>query len=200
LSDDRGSPAGFRYRVVRDLSRPGFADIALVRETPGGEAESHGLLARLRHRDQEDAALVLHHRVFKPMLELAAMEAYAAQLELAAEHGNDGTLGCFVQTRQTEDGTVDVTLWERWFDGSRLHCEQLAERAFDAGDDDAVVASSEFLAEIQAWAQDRNDEREAQQIDDAAQEQDRSERASERAENARQLAAILASHGGRPQA
>ena len=132
MSEDRGSPAGFRYRVVRDLSRPGFTDVALVRETPVGDAGSHGLLARLRHRDRQDDARVVHHRAFKPMLELSAMEAYAAQLELAAEHGNNGTLGCFVDTQETEDGTVEVTLWERWFDGSRLRCEQLAERAFDA--------------------------------------------------------------------
>lgn len=196
---ERGSLAGDRYRVVRDLSRPGFVDVALVRETPVGEAQSHGLLARLRHRDRRADALVLHHRAFKPMLDLAAMEAYAAQLERAAEHGNDGTLGCFVDTQQCEDATVQVTLWERWFDGSRLRCEKLAEQAFDAGDEDAVVASAEFLAELQAWAQDRNDERDAQQTDEAAREQDRAERASERADNASQLAAILASHSGRPQ-
>jgi hypothetical protein len=128
------------------------------------------------------------------MLQLAAMETYAAQLERAAQHGNDGTLGCFVACEQGDDGTVRVKLWERWFDGRRLRCEQLAGREFDASDDDAVVASSEFLAELQAWAQDRNDERETQRLEDAVDEQDRAERASERAEAASQLAEILASH------
>jgi hypothetical protein len=190
---DGGSQTGYRYRVVRDLSRPGFADVALVRDT-----EHRTRFRRLRHRDASDAA-VLHHRAFRPMLELAAMEAYAAQLELTAEHGNAGTLGCFVQTAEGDDGTVRVILWERWFDGHRLHCEMLAGRRFDASDDQALVASSEFLTEVQAWAQERNDERELQQIDDALREQDQVQRASERAEAATQLAQILASHNaGRP--
>jgi hypothetical protein len=55
------------------------------------------------------------------------------------------------------------------------------------------VDSSEFLAELQAWAEQRNDEREASCLDAAAEETTRTERSIERAAAADQLARILAS-------
>jgi hypothetical protein len=178
----------YQYRVVRDIGGPSYADVALVRFPA-----PHGVLEHLLHREHRDA-LVLAHRTFRPMFELTEMEAYATQLERAAKHGNEGTLGCFVDTDQRDGGVVRVALYERWFDGRRLQCERLATRDFDAADPDALVASSEFLTELQAWASDRNDERETAYIEAAVQDSDRAERATEREDAARQLAEILAAH------
>ncbi len=122
------------------------------------------------------------------------MEAYAAQLESAATHGNDGTLGCFVDTKQRDDGTVRVALYERWFDGQRLRCEELACRDFDATEPDAVASSAEFLTELQSWAAERNEQQEVDYLEAAAQDRDRVDRATERSDAARELAQILASH------
>jgi hypothetical protein len=128
------------------------------------------------------------------MWELAEMEAYAAQLERAATHANEGTFGCFVSTEQRDDGIVRVALYERWFDGHRLRLDELASRDFDASEPDVVAASAEFLTELQAWATERNEQREVDYIEASATERDRAERAAERAEAARELAQILKSH------
>jgi hypothetical protein len=128
------------------------------------------------------------------MFDLAEMEAYAAQLERAAAHGNDGTLGCFVTTGQQDGGIVRVSLYERWLEGQRLRCERLAQRDFDASAPDAIVASAEFLTELQAWAADRNDERDSRSVAMAEEDRARTERANEQADSAKQLAEILQSH------
>ncbi|MGZ6569505.1 MAG: hypothetical protein ACXVHJ_00340 [Solirubrobacteraceae bacterium] len=174
--------------MVRDVGGPGYADVALVRFPA-----PHGVVERLLHRERRDG-VVLAHRTFRPMFDLTEMEAYAAQLERAAEHGNEGTLGCFVETEQRDDGIVRVALYERWFDGRQLRCEQLALRDFDAAEPDAVVVSAEFLTELQAWAADRNEQREDGYIDAAVDDRDRAERAAERDDAARQLAEILEAH------
>ena len=178
----------YHYTVVRELRGPGRADVALVRSS-----DPHRALRRLLHKPPSDAVVVVH-RTFRPMFELAEMEAYAAQLERAATHGNEGTLGCFVDTKQRENGTVQVALYERWFDGQRLRCEELACRDFDATEADAVVSSAEFLTELQSWAADRNEQQEVDYLEAAAQDRDRVERATERSDAARELAQILASH------
>jgi hypothetical protein len=178
-------PARYHYGVVRDTGRPGYTDVALIRcATP------HGVVDHLLHHERRDA-IVLHHRTFRPMLELAELEAYAAQLERAAEHGNGGTLGCFVETENRDDGVVRVTLYDRWFDGQRLRCEQLAGRDFDSTADNAVVDSSEFLAEVRDWAERRNDERDASYRDAATEDAARAERSVERAAAAAELDRIL---------
>ena len=59
---------------------------------------------------------------------------------------------------------------------------------------DALVASTEFLTELQAWAADRNEQREDGYIEAVVGEQDRAERAAERDDAARQLAEILKAH------
>jgi hypothetical protein len=181
-----GSEPRYHYSVVRDVARPGYADVALIRSS-----EPHGVMEHLRHRERRDV-VVLHHRTFRPLLELAQLETYAAQLERTAGHANNGTLGCFVETQQRADGIVRIALYERWFDGEHLHCEQLASRDFDASHDSAVVASAEFLAELREWAERRNDERHASELDAAAEDAARVQRASERSEAAAQLARILA--------
>lgn len=126
----------------------------------------HGVIERLLHQERRDA-IVLAHRTNRPMFE---------------------------DTDRRDDGMVRVALYERWFDGRRLRCERLAVRDFDATEPDALVASTEFLTELQGWAADRNDEREDGYIEAALQESDRAERATERDDAARQLAEILAAH------
>jgi hypothetical protein len=122
------------------------------------------------------------------------LERYAAELERAARHGNDGTLGCFVDTR-TRDSMVEVRLYERWFDGSHLRCDELASRSFDPDDDGALVASAEFVAELEVWAEQRNDAREASYLEARVEDAARDERALEHASAANELAQILARHG-----
>jgi|SRR3984885_3438370 hypothetical protein len=178
----------YHYSVVRELDGPGRADVALVRSS-----DQHGALERLLRKPRGDAVVVAH-RTFRPMFELSKMEAYAAQLERAATHGNEGTLGCFVNTKQSENGTVQVALYERWFDGQRLRCEELACRDFDATEPDAVASSAEFLTELQSWAADRNEQQEVGYLEAAVLDRDRAERATERSDAARELAQILASH------
>jgi hypothetical protein len=182
-----GPEPRYHYSVVRDLGGPSYADVALIRSSG-----PHGVLDQLLQRDRRDT-VVLHHRTFRPKFELLALEAYAARLERTAEHGNNGTLGCFVDAEPRRNGIVHVTLYERWFDGQHLRCERLAGRDFDSTDESALVASSEFQAELQAWAEQRNHDRDAAYLDAAAEEAAQTERAAERANAAHELARILTS-------
>jgi hypothetical protein len=175
----------FYYSVVRDGGGPGYADVALVRS-----AVPQGVLSHILDRGVRDV-VVIHHRSFRPLFDLSAMEAYAGQLERVAAHGNEGTLGCFVDIEDQTNGTVRIALYERWFDGDHVRCEELAAREFEATEEGAVTDSAEFLAELRAWAEKRNDEREAQDPDDEAAETVQSERTMDRADAARQLARIL---------
>jgi hypothetical protein len=174
------------YRVERDIWGQERAEISLIRQTV-----SHGLLKRLRDHGSDD--VVVFHRTFKPRLELDQLERYARELERAAKHGNEGTLGCFVDT-QGGDGVVEVKLYERWFDGRRLICDELASRRFDPEEDTTLVASTEFLAELQEWAERRNDEREAAYLESSVEDAVREQRSVERASAASELASILAKH------
>lgn len=179
------SGARYHYRVVRGPAGPGHEDIALVRSSAARGGMSH-----LIHHEQNDE-LVLHHRSFRPMLELPALEAYAAQLERTAAHANAGTLGCFVDISTPADDLVRVALYERWFDGDHLRCEELAAKDFESSGDLAVAESAEFLAEVRAWAEKRNDERDASDLEARVAAAARVERAADRAEAAAELAQIL---------
>jgi hypothetical protein len=183
------SSAPYEYAIERDEQRPGFLDVALVRR----EAE-HRRFGHLGHRQGGDG-LVLYHHVFRPMQEWSEIEHYVAQLEQVAEHARSGTLGCFVETSPSA-GKVDVVLYERWFDGQRLRCDELARREFDPGDEQALVASAEFQAELQAWADRRNDEREASYLDASIADAERLARESDQEAAAKELAQILASETG----
>jgi hypothetical protein len=179
------SRSAYAYSVERDFGRPGYAEVSLVRR-PARD----GPLARLRHGRGD--AVVLFHRTFRPMFELAELEAYASQLQQVVRHADEGTLGCFVETTP-RDGSVQITLYERWFDGDRLRCERLAQREFDASEDGTLVASAEFLAELEAWVERRNDEREARDLDASAADAERAERSLQRSSAADELARILES-------
>jgi hypothetical protein len=176
----------FSYAVKRDVWGPDRAEVALVRR-----AESRRLSLRRDH----DERMVLFRRTFKPLLELEELERYASELEVAARHANEGTLGCFVDTRPHE-GIVDVALYDRWFDGEHLGCDELARRRFDASDERSLVASAEFVAELEDWAERRNAERALTYSDDREETAARDRDAREREAAADQLAAILRSHTG----
>jgi hypothetical protein len=178
-----GSRCAYRYSVERDLRGPGYADVALIRR-----AAPRGLLGRLTRR--QDDAVVVFHRAVKPRVELAELEAYASQLERVAQHANDGTLGCFVETI-SRAGTVWITLYERWFDGHHLVCEQLAQHGFDPTDEATLVASAEFMVELEAWAEERNEEREASYLDAGGEDDAGTARAIDQTAAADELARIL---------
>jgi hypothetical protein len=184
-----------RYKVVRTLGGTGYTDVALVLERP---SPTHQHLRRRRRRPDADDTVVLHHRSFRPLVELAELEAYAAQLESAAAHGEKGTLWYFVTTKARRDGTVAVSLFDRWFDGQRLRCEERAHREFDSADDAASTAAGiDFTAELQAWAEQRNDEREARCRDAGIDELVQDDQSHETAAAALELAALLAHVTGR---
>jgi hypothetical protein len=127
------------------------------------------------------------------MLESVALDAYAARLRLIARYADAGTFGCFALT-QPDGQNVEVLLYERWFDGGEIHTEELARRAFDAGDEQSLVASVEFLADLRAWAERRNEEREAAYLQERMADDDRKRLASEQETASRELHQILAAH------
>ncbi|HWF53360.1 MAG TPA: hypothetical protein VG223_01970 [Solirubrobacteraceae bacterium] len=165
----------YEYRVERDVRGPARAEITLVR--------------RARGRRGGDA-VVIYGRRFKPRTESEQLERYSFELRQVAKHANDGTLGCFIDT-QSAGGQVHVRLYERWFDGTRLHCEELAHRTFDAEDDGALVDSAEFVAELEDWAERRNEQRDLDWIEATVAEQERVRRALEQDRAAGSLARIL---------
>jgi len=175
-------PSPYEYLVERDLTGSSGPTIKLTRYE-----HKRTLFGRDRRHDGH----VLFQRMFRPIGELSQLETYAALLERIARHANEGTFGCFVEN-ESEGGHVQVTLYERWFDGTRLHCDVLARRAFDADDDNALVDSAEFRAEIEEWAEEQNDRREAWYLSAASDAEWRAQQTAERAAAADSLAKILA--------
>lgn len=192
------SRSTYHYRVDRDIWSAERADISLVRDK-----QPEGQLDRLfrRTRDSE----VLWSQRFKPAVEAEQLERYAETLELVARHANEGTMGCFIHTEAVA-GEVDVRLYERWFDGQNLHCEELAHRVFDSDEEAATVASAEFIAELEAWAQQRNAQREGElqrmkqtATEAAVREEATAQIERERENVARDLARILREEAAREQ-
>jgi hypothetical protein len=182
----------FSYEVRRDAAGPGRIEVSLVRHAPAPRRRS-----LLRHGHEVGAPTVLFRRTFRPLLELKDLERYVAELELVARHANDGSLGCFVDTRSHE-AVVEVALYDRWFDGESLRCHELARRHYDAGDEQALVASAEFVAELQEWADRRNQARELTYASDREEASARDQDAREAAAAADGLAAILRSYTSGP--
>jgi hypothetical protein len=179
-----GPKPEYRYLVERKVWGAARAEVSLVRRQV-----KRGLLARLRgHEDGDD--VVVFRRTFRPRVELAELDRYIAELELAARYANEGTFGCFVDTR-SRDGVVEIALYERWFNGRKLCCDELAHREFDAEDEQALVASAEFVTELQEWAERRNDERETAYRSESLEDDARRERATERASAGEELTQIL---------
>jgi hypothetical protein len=182
--------SGYSYSVRRHVWGSSHAEISLVRRQ-----EAHGWLARLRDPPDEQ---VLFQRSFVPRTELEELERYADELERVADHLNSGTLGCFVETT-SEAGKVSVALYERWFDGEHLRCDRLAVRTFDAEEEAALVASAEFLVELQDWAERQNDARTASYLEHSAEDAVLAERTLERQSAATELERILNQHSRPPQ-
>jgi hypothetical protein len=176
---------------VRTLGGVSYTDVALVLRngSPG-----HRRFGRRNDPDEVDA-VVLYHRAFSPLSELAELEAYAAQLESAADHGERGDLWYFVTTRPQRSGIVEVSLFDRWFDGRHVRCEQLAHAEFDSTDETSAAASLDFAAGLQAWAEAGNDAREARCREAGGEERLEAEQAQQTDAVARELAALLAGIG-----
>jgi len=153
----------------------------------------HRVTQRLRSRVETLERTVLFSRSFLPLRESIALERYTARLGLIARHAHEGTFGCFAETR-SDGPSVEVVLWERWFDGTEIRTEELARRAFDAGDEQTLVVSAEFLADLRAWADRRNEEREAAYLQERSADEDRRQLASEQEAAGRELSQILAAH------
>jgi hypothetical protein len=175
------------YGVESEHEEHGRVCISLVRRRERDSAH------HLRHHIEVLERTVLFSRSFRAMLDTVAIESYTAHLALVARHAQEGTFGCFAQTR-SEGGRVDVLLYERWFDGDEIRTEELARRAFDAGDEQSLVASVEFLADLRAWAERRNQEREAAYLEERRADDDRKRLASEQEAASRELHQILAAH------
>ena len=176
------------YRVERGEESGGRVEISLVRV---GERVVSG---RMRRRTEVVRREVILHRAFRPVVELAAMEAYAGKLSSIARYANEGTFGCFVVS-QPVGGNVEICLYDRWFDGTTVRTHELARRAFDAEDESALVAGAEFLADLQAWAERHNDEREELYQQASSDAELQRSRTAERASAATELAQILAAAG-----
>jgi hypothetical protein len=177
--DDGSNP--YEYVVERDPRHQQGPEVRLVRY------ERRRGLFRSRRGD----GTVMFHRHFRPIGELNELETYASMLGRVAQHASEDTFGCFVET-ESRGGDVVVTLYERWFGGGRLHCDQLAQRTFDASDDGSLVQSAEFRAEVERWAEEQNARREALYLDAASDDELRAEQKAERAAAADALAGILA--------
>lgn len=180
--------------VVRTLAGAGFTDVALVLTRTSDRRHRLG-----RHHDADRDTVVLHHRALRPLLELAAREAYAGQRERAATYADRDHLWYFVTTTGRRDGTVAVSLFDRWLDGRRLRCEERGHRVFDSPDAPSSAASIDFTAGLQAWAEQSNDAREARCREIAEDELLEAERSGENAAGARALAALLAGVSRRQQ-
>jgi hypothetical protein len=175
------------YGVESAQEEHGRVSVSLVRRRERHSSQ------RLRHHTETLERTVLFSRSFRSLLESVAQEAYAGRLWLIARYADEGTFGCFAETRP--DGEhVEVLLWERWFDGTEIHTDELARRAFDAGDEQSLVASVEFLADLRAWAERRNQEREAAYLEQRIADDDRKQLASEQETASRELHQILAAH------
>ena len=136
---------------------------------------------------------VLFSRAFRPLLETVAMEHYAAQLQLIARHAQAGQFGCFIENR-SEGGAVEVILYDRWFDDPDIRTEELAHHAFDAADEDSLVASAEFVADLRIWADRRNEQREAAVLEQSDADVAERQLELEREAAGRELSQILAAH------
>ncbi len=92
--------ARHEYRVERIDEAPGHVCVSLV---PTLERDS---VRHLRARTEVLERAVLFARSFRPMVDLVAMEDYAARLSLIARYANDGTFGCFAQRGRWSAQTV----------------------------------------------------------------------------------------------
>lgn len=182
-----GDSWGYVWNIESTEESAGRVHVSLVRK------REHRFSKHLVAHTETVEQTVLFSRSFRPLLDAVAMDHYAAQLSRIIRHAQEGRFGCFVENR-SEHGMVELILYDRWFVESEILTEELARRAFDASDEDSLIASAEFLADLRIWADRRNEQREAA----AAEEQDaddaRRRLASEREAASLELSRILAAH------
>ncbi len=166
---------------------PGRRRLSLVR------SREHRVHGRLRTHTEVVDRTVFFSRSFRLLLDGPAMAHYMAVLGQIGQYAQAGEFGCFVQTRP-EAGQVEISLYERWFDGAELHTDELARRRFDASEEGSLVASAEFLADLQIWAQQRNEQRDAAILEARDADQQRLRLTSEREAAGQELNRLLAAY------
>jgi hypothetical protein len=134
------------YKVERRPGEAGRCVIELVKyEVERGliltKRRRVGVLARLRAGERE----------------LSKISRHEAELGEAADYARRGEFGSSVDVHTEAGGAVHVQLVSRHFKGDDFVTEVLADERFDAGDPDALVAATEFAAQLKVWAEERND-------------------------------------------
>jgi hypothetical protein len=169
-----------RFHIHNEEVEPGVFELSLEHQHGSGRLfgtrwETVAVLARRRYRAND----------------MFGLAAYRAALAQAVEHAAQGHYGCYVETRRLRGGQVEVELISRVIVDAKLWTEILASRMFDASDEDALVASAEFAAELQAWADQVNDERNTALAEGAVEHDAALADAAERERAAAELEAIL---------
>jgi hypothetical protein len=175
-----------RFKIHNEEVEPGVFELSLEHQ------EGHRRLLGTRWRTV--AVLARRRYLANDMFGLAA---YKGALEQAAGHAAAGHYGCYVETTHMRGGRVEVELIERVIADAKLRTSILASRSFDASDDAALVAASEFAAELGAWAERVNAEREQALAERAVEHDAALEDAAERERAAEELADILRRSSGR---
>jgi hypothetical protein len=169
-----------RFHIHNQEVEPGVFELSLERQEGkrhllGTRWETVAVLARRRYRAKD----------------MFGLAEYRAALTQAARHAAAGHYGCYVDTRRHRGGKVEVELVSRQIKDAKLRTEILASRQFDASDENALVASAEFAAELDAWADRVNDERETAMAEGTVEHDVALEDAAERERAAAELEAIL---------
>ena len=174
-----------RFNIHNEEVEPGVFELSLEhqegdRRLLGTRWQTVAVLARRRY----------------PANDMFGLAAYKSTLEQAAGHAAAGHYGCYVETTHMRGGRVEVELIERVIADTKLRTSILASRSFDASDDEALVAASEFAAELGAWADRVNTEREQALAEGAVEHDAALEDAAERERAAAELADILRRSSG----
>jgi len=169
-----------RFHIHNQEVEPGVFELSLERQEGkrhllGTRWETVAVLARRRYRAKD----------------MFGLAEYRAALTQAARHAAAGHYGCYVDTKRHRGGKVEVELVSRQIKDAKLQTEILASRQFDASDENALVASAEFAAELDAWADRVNDERETARAEGTVEHDVALEDAAERERAAAELEAIL---------
>jgi hypothetical protein len=170
-----------RFHIHSEEVEPGVFELSLEQQA--------GARHLLRGTEWRTIAVLARRRYLAN--DMFGMASYRAALEQAAQHATTGHYGCYVETRRLRGGKVEVELIERVVVESKLRTEILASRTFDASDEGALVASSEFAAELSDWAERVNTERETVLAEGAVERDAALADAAERERAAAELEEIL---------
>jgi hypothetical protein len=174
-------PMPERFHIHSEEVEPGVFELSLEQQ--------EGARHLLRGTHWQTVAVLARRRYLAN--DMFGMASYRAALEQAAGHATAGHYGCYVETRRLRGGKVQVELIEREVVDAKLRTAILASRTFDASDEDALVASSEFAAELSDWADRVNTERETVLAEGRAEHDQALADAAERERAAAELEEIL---------